>query len=180
MQGRKPTVSNVVPLKGNAPRLPPAKLAAKLCPRGVTKEERKEWMRVATMLAEPTIDRLKPHFVDSILEYCRATIRLRMFRNYFATNGADIVGDAAGSEKTGNDVERVTGEPGLDAEMYVVHGRNGTQLKSHPFVAQMNEAWRQWRSLMMECGLSIASERNMIPGQGNLFDDPANEFYPGR
>lgn len=177
MQGRKPKQDNVIPLKGNVPRLPPAKLAAKLCPRGVTKEERKEWMRVASLLADPTLDRLKPHFVDSILEYCRATIRLRMFRNYFATNGAAILADAGCVEKTGNDVERVTGEPGLDAEMYVVHGRNGTQLKSHPFVAQMNEAWRQWRSLMMECGLSIASERNMVPGQMDMFDNPAAEFY---
>lgn len=178
MQGRKPNQSNVVPLKGKEPRLPPAKLAAKLCPRGITKEERKEWMRVATMLAEPSLDRLKPHFQDSILEYCRATIRLRMFRNYFATNSDSILADAAANtEKAGNVVDRVTGEPGLDAEMYVVHGRNGVQLKSHPFVAQMNEAWRQWRSLMMECGLSIASERNMVPGQGNLFDDPASEFY---
>jgi phage terminase small subunit len=177
MQGRKPVQSNVVPLKGNAPRLPPAKLAAKLCPRGVTKEERKEWMRVATMLADPTLDRLKPHFVDSVLEYCRATIRLRAFRNYFATNHAAPPDGADESELSDNAVARVTGKPGLDAEMYVVHGRNGTQLKSHPFVAQMNEAWRQWRSLMMECGLSIASERNMIPGQGSLFDDPASEFY---
>jgi phage terminase small subunit len=174
MQGRKPKQSNVVPLTGNKVRLAPAKLAAKLCPRGVTKEERKEWMRVAAMLADPNLDRLKPHFADSILEYCRATIRLRMFRNYFATNKVELT-EAEGVNE--NVVARVTGEPGLDAEMYVVHGRNGTQLKTHPFVSQMNETWRQWRSLMMECGLSIASERNMVPGQGNLFDDPAAEFY---
>lgn len=174
MQGRKPKQSNVIPLKGAAPRPAPATLARKLCPRGVSREERKEWMRVATMLADPNLDRLKPHFVDSILEYCRATIRLRMFRNYFAANKVALSKDEGVTE---NVVDRVTGEPGLDAEMYVVHGRNGTQLKAHPFVAQMNEAWRQWRSLMMECGLSIASERNMVPGQGNLFDDPAAEFY---
>ena len=131
-------------------------------------------MRVATLLADPTLDRLKPHFTDAVLEYCRAAIRLRMFRNYFATNKVELTEEEGVNE---NVVARVTGEPGLDAEMYVVHGRNGTQLKSHPFVAQMNETWRQWRSLMMECGLSIASERNMIPGQGNLFDDPAGEFY---
>lgn len=178
MQGRKPKQSNIVPLTGaKAPRLTPKQLAAKLRPRGLTKEEAKEWNRVAVVLAEPGLDRLKPHFVDSVLEYCRATIRLRMFRNYFASNSVELTEEEGiGS---GNVVARVTGQPGLDAEMYVVHGRNGTQLKSHPFVAQMNEAWRQWRSLMMECGLSIASERNMIPGQGNLFDDPAAEFYGG-
>lgn len=174
MQGRKPKPSNVVPLKGNTPRLVPGALARKLCPRGVSKDERKEWMRVATMLADPVLDRLKPHFVDSILEYCRAVIRLRMFRNYFAANKVEL---SEAEDVHENIVARVTGEPGLDAEMYVVHGRNGTQLKSHPFVAQMNEAQRNWHRLAAECGLSISSERNMIPGQGNLFDDPASEFY---
>lgn len=174
MQGRKPKPSNVVPMKGVTPRLSPSELAAKLCPRGVTKEERKEWMRVATLLADPALDRLKPHFADSILEYCRLTIRLRMFRAYFAENRIAL---SAEEGISANVVDRVTGEGGLDAEMYVVHGRNGTQLKSHPFVAQMNETWRQWRSLMAEIGLSIASERNMAPGQGHLFEDPAAEFY---
>jgi P27 family predicted phage terminase small subunit len=174
MRGRKPTPSNVVPLTGGPVRLTPAELAKKLRPRGLTKDERKEWDRVAALLADPAVDRLKPHFVDSILEYCRATIRLRAFRQFFADNEVKLDESEGVTE---NQLERVTGMGGLDAEMYVVHGRNGTQLKSHPFVAQMNEAWRQWRSLMMECGLSIASERNMIPGQGSLFDDPAGEFY---
>lgn len=171
--GRKPKPTNVIPLKGNTPRLSPSKIAQKYCPRGITKDERREWMRVATILAEPTLDRVKPHFVDSILEYCRAVIRLRMFRNYFAENKVTLKEEGI----TENAVERVTGEGGLDAEMYVVHGRNGTQLKSHPFVAQMNEAQRNWHRLAAECGMSISSERNMIPGQPNLFDDPAAEFY---
>lgn len=158
MRGRKPAQSNVVPLKGAAQRPTPAQLAKKLCPRGLTKEERKEWMRVATLLAEPTLDRLKPHFVDAVVEYCRATIRLRVLRQWFIDNTPE-------------------GADRLAAETYEVEGRNGTQIKSHPHVAQLNETWRQWRSLMMECGLSIASERNMIPGQGDLFDDPAAEFY---
>ena len=131
-------------------------------------------MRVATMLADPALDRLKPHFVDTILEYCRAVIRLRSFRDYFAKNVVKLDESEGVSE---NIVERVTGEGGLDAEMYVVHGRNGTQLKAHPFVAQMNEAQRNWHRLAVECGLSISSERNMVPGQGHLFDDPAAEFY---
>lgn len=177
MRGRKPTASSVIPFTGPKARPTPAELAKSLKPRGLTKEESREWNRVATILADPALDRLKPHFVDTILEYCRATIRLRAFRNYFASNCRDAVKGADTSELPESPVVRVSGEPGLDAELYVVHGRNGTQLKSHPFVAQMHEAWRQWRSLMMECGLSIASERNMVPGQGNLFDDPAGEFY---
>lgn len=171
--GRKPKPTNVIPLKGNAPRLTPTQIAQKYCPRGVTKDERKEWMRVATILAEPSLDRVKPHFVDSILEYCRAVIRLRAFRNYFADNKVTLKEEGI----TDNAVDRVTGEGGLDAEMYVVHGRNGTQLKSHPFVAQMNEAQRNWHRLAVEVGMSVSAERNMIPGQPNLFEDPAGEFY---
>ena len=176
MKGRKPTASNVIPLTSatGVKKLTPLQLARKLKPKGLTKEEAKEWIRVAVLLADPGIDRLKPHFADAILEYCRATIRLRSFRNYFAKNVVKL--DESEGVKEAQ-VERVTGEGGLDAEMYVTTGRHGVQLKSHPFVGQMNEAWRQWRSLMMECGLSIASERNMIPGQGSLFDDPAAEFY---
>lgn len=174
MRGRKPTASNVIPLTGTKPKLTPAQLAKRLRPRGLTKDEAKEWSRVAILLADPTIDRLKPHFVDSILEYCRAVIRLRMFREYFRDNKVEL-SEAEGV--TENAVERVTGEGGLDAEMYVVHGRNGTQLKSHPFVASMHEAQRTWHRMCTEIGMSVSAERNMVPGQGSLFDDPAREFY---
>lgn len=177
MQGRKPKSTNIVPLTGSrAPRLGAKVLATKLCPRGLDKEERKEWMRVAVMLAEPQVDRLKPHFVDVVMEYVRASLRLRAFRLFFLANVVKLDGLV---EDAANNVERVTGEPGLDAEVYVVHGRNGTQLKAHPYVAQMNETWRQWRSLMMELGLSPASERNMMPGQGDLFGDPAESYLGG-
>lgn len=164
MRGRKPTPSNVIPLTGaKVVKLTPAQLVKKLRPRGLSKDETKEWNRVALILADPTLDRLKPHFVDTIIEYCRAVIRLRELRQWFVDN-------------------TVTEGPGagpLSAEIYEVEGRNGVQIKSHPHVAQLNETWRQWRSLMMECGLSIASERNMIPGQGNLFDDPAEQYMGG-
>lgn len=177
MQGRKPKQSNVVPLKGAKPRLPPAALAKKLCPRGVTKEERKEWMRVATMLAEPSLDRLKPHFVDAVLEYCRASIRLRTIRQFFVDlqEMRRVEKESATARHTM--IGEIECEHPISAEFYEVQGRNGAQLKQHPHVGQMNETWRQWRSLMMELGLSPASERNMMPGQGDLFDDPAAEFY---
>ena len=161
MRGAKPIPDNVIPMmKGSSRRLAPAVLARRLCPRGLTKEERREWMRVATLLADPTADRLKPLFVDTITEYCAAIIRLRALRNFF------------------RDHKPVEDEGPLSGEIYEILGRNGAQLKSHPHVAQLNETWRQWRSLMMELGLSPASERNMLPGQGDLFtDNPAAEFY---
>ena len=180
MQGRKPNPHNVIPLTGaKAPRLAPAVLALNLRPVGLTKAESKEWMRVAVMMADPSLDRLKPHFVDTIMEYCRATLRLRAFRKFFLENQAKPEDVEAAEAEAGNSVERLSGKPGLDAEIYVVHGRNGTQLKAHPYVAQMNETWRQWRSLVAELGLSPTAERNMMPGQGSLFDDPAAEFYAG-
>ena len=180
MQGRKPTPTNVIPLTGaREPRPAPEVLAKRFCPRGVSKAERREWTRVATILAAPELDRLKPQYVDTILEYCRTSLRLRSFREFFLKNDMSS-GDLAAIEgDEGNTVDRVTGEPGLDAEIYVVHGRNGTQLKAHPYVAQANETWRQWRSLMMELGLSPASERNLAPGQGDLFGDPAERYFAG-
>ena len=154
MQGRKPKPSNVVPLTPNMPRLSPAAQARKLCPKRLNQEERREWMRVATMLAEPTVDRLKPHYVDVITELCRASLRLRAIRQFFA--------DQSGSP--------------LAAEIYGVEGRNGQQTKAHPLVAQRNEVWRQWRALMAELGLSPASERGMQAGHHGLLDDPAEKY----
>lgn len=181
MRGAKPKLDNVIPMKSGATAHPsPAVLARKLCPRGVTKIERKEWMRVATLLAEPSVDRLKPLFVDTIIEYCRATIRLREIRQFFIDKTAadKLARDLAAPRHVTLPGSPVCEHP-LAAEVYEVQGRNGAQLKAHPHVAQMNEVWRQWRSLMMELGLSPTSERNMIPGQGDLFDDPASEFYGG-
>jgi len=100
---------------------------------------------VAHLLAEPTVDRLKARFVDVIIEYCRATVRLRLLRETMPT---------------------------INMEIYRVEaGRNGTQVKTHPYIAQINETWRQWRALVAMLGLSPADERNMIPGQGDLFDE---------
>jgi phage terminase small subunit len=105
---------------------------------------------VATLLAEPSVDRLKPRFVDAILEYCRATVRLRRLREAM---------------------------PEIVNELYRVEaGRNGMQIKSHPFVGQVNETWRQWRSLVAMLGLSPTDERNLLPGQGDLFDQSEAYF----
>jgi P27 family predicted phage terminase small subunit len=185
MRGRKPTQSNVVPLTGAStveknerPRRAKAMwLAYRMRPRGLGADLRREWMRVGTILADPALDRLKPHFLDTVLEYCQATVRLRDIRKFFVdlqeTRRLKKQFETAPHTQIGE----IACEHPLAAEVYEVEGRNGMQLKSHPLVAQMNEVWRQWRSLMMELGLSPASERNMMPGQGDLFDDPSSEFY---
>jgi hypothetical protein len=46
----------------------------KLRPRGLDLELRQEWTRVARLLADPTVDRLKPRYVDVITEYCRGSV----------------------------------------------------------------------------------------------------------
>jgi phage terminase small subunit len=167
MRGRKPKLDNVVPMRPDDPdghealRLAATERAIRnLRPKGLSSDLRKEWTRVARLLAEPTVDRLKPRFVDVIIEYCRATVRLRMLRLAF---------QAAAEKKA-----KETGQPAdpLAAEVYRVEaGRNGTQVKTHPYIPQINETWRQWRSLVAMLGLSPADERNMIPGQGDLFDE---------
>jgi len=172
MRGAKPKLGTVVPMKGasveaneKSRKDRARRLALKLRPKKLTDDEKREWGRIAGQLADPILDRLKPHFVDAVLELVRVNLRLRAFRAFFAANDVDLEAGAT----------RVAGTPGLDAEIYMVEGRNGIQLKSHPHVAQMNEAWRQWRSLVAMFGLTPTDERNMAPGQADLFD-PAAEF----
>lgn len=107
----------------------------------LTESELKVWDRNAPQLA--MLGRLKPHFVDAFCEYCRVVRRLADARNY------------------------------LDQEdwTYATSGRNGDLRKSRPEVAQLNDDWRKWRSLVGEFGLAPAAERGMQSGQGDLFDD---------
>lgn len=166
MRGRKPKLDNVVPMRGDG-NADEARSSAverhvrRLQPKGLTKELRIEWRRVARLLADPTVDRLKPRFVDTIIEYCRVVVRMRKIREAFEKAARGAAQRVPGSEP----------DP-LAAEIYRIEaGRNGTQVKAHPYVAQLNECWRQWRSLVAMLGLSPADERNMIPGQGDLFDE---------
>ena len=107
----------------------------------LSENELKVWDRIAPTLA--MLGRLKPHFVDALAEYCRVVRRLSDARSYLDE-----------SDWT-----------------YVVSGRNGLQHKSRPEVAQLNDDWRKWRSLVGEFGLAPAAERGMQSGQGDLFDD---------
>lgn len=156
MRGRKPKPTNIIPMRADEAAADAlrvrvvARAVTKLRPKNLNGELRKEWERVARLLAEPTVDRLKPRFVDVITEYCRSIIRLRTLRESM---------------------------PAINQEIYRVEaGRNGTQIKQHPYVAQINETWRQWRSMVAMLGLSPADERNLIPGQGDLFDE-ADKYF---
>ena len=158
MQGRKPAAKNVVPFRSDDPsqsadlrRAAVDMVVRRLRPKGLDREMQREWTRVGAILADPVVDRLKPRFVDVIVEYCRLCIRLRAQNALFRTP---------------------------DEELYEIAGRNGTQRKIDPRVAQRHETFREWNSLRMELGLGPASERGMLPGQGDLFDE-SEQFFTG-
>lgn len=157
-RGRKPHLGNVVPMVADGEealqrqedqrqrdrRAAILRLVRKNTPSWLKGELREEYRRVAELLAAPHLDRLKPHYVDTIVEYARVIVRLRDLRSHMPT---------------------------VNSEVYKSETRNGMQFKNHPFVGQVNEAWRQWRSLVAMLGLSPADERNLLPGQGDLFGD---------
>ena len=145
-KGRKPELVtgnkfSTLPLHDEPQALHIAKANALRPVEELSENELKVWDRIAPTLA--MLGRLKPHFVDALAEYCRIVRRLSDARSYLDE-----------SDWT-----------------YVVSGRNGQQHKSRPEVAQLNDDWRKWRSLVGEFGLAPASERGMHSGQGDLFDD---------
>ena len=115
--------------------------AKELMPRGMTTEEKKVWNRLAPELSK--LGRLKNHFVDFIQEYCIVKVRMDSIRSDLDTR-----------EWT-----------------YVTTGRHGMQHKSRPEVAQLNDDWRKWNSLVAQLGLSPATELRFNDKQGSLFDD---------
>ncbi|MDD4907232.1 MAG: P27 family phage terminase small subunit [Methylobacter tundripaludum] len=145
-QGRKPQLVTgdkfaALPLHDDPQSVHVARANALRPGDDLSEDELKVWDRIAPHLA--MLGRLKPHFVDALAEYCRIVRRLADARKYLDD-----------SEWT-----------------YITTGRNGQQFKSRPEVAQLNDDWRKWRSLVGEFGLAPAAERGMQSGQGDLFDD---------
>lgn len=145
MRGRKPNITPH-PAAGRALSTPekaalvPEDMAAHAREQ-LRPEELQVWDRVAPELA--SVDRLKPLYLDAVLEYCRVVTRLQESRQYLD-----------------------------EAEWtYIVEGRNGKQIKMRPQVAQVNEWWRHWRSLVGELGLSPASVRDLNMKQRSFFED---------
>ena len=106
--------------------------------------------RVATILADPTVDRLKPRFVDVVLEYCRLCVRLRALYAAFPT---------------------------LDEETYEVETRNGHAAEDRP---ARRSAQRDLAAMALARRRARAwpgrPSGSMLPGQGDLFDD-AERFF---
>jgi len=143
-----PSKTAIIPLSGSSEKLP-STLAQELCPQDITDEERAGFMETAIMLAQPELDRLKPHYVDVILEYVRAKIALKDWRRFFEEN----------------------------PKFFETHSKaSGVQIKAHPGVAQMNETLRQFRGFAAVLGLSPNADRNLAPGSGLPADDAEREF----
>lgn len=115
--------------------------AKELMPKGMSAAEKRVWLRIAPELNK--LGRLKKHFVDFIQEYCVVKCRMDATRSY------------------------------LDKRdwTYVTTGRHGVQHKSRPEVAQLNDDWRKWNSLVAQLGLSPATELRFNDRQGSLFGD---------
>lgn len=145
-----PNKGNVTPFPGDFSDKPEEwheELAAELRPADLKDEEVAVWDRMAPELSK--VGRLKKLYIDVIAEYCR------------------IVAKLAEARKT------------LDEEewIYVTKGRHGQQIKSRPEVAQLNDDWRKFRSLVSELGLSPAAEKSLKNVQGDLFGhDPYNDL----
>ena len=145
MRGRKPelvTAGTVSPLPlHDEPQSVHYAKANALKPDWLNDDEAKVWDRVAPYLV--MLGRLKPHFADALGEYCVVRVRL------------------------------VNARRELDEREweYVTTGRNGQQFKSRPAVAQLNDDWRKWRSLVGEFGLAPAAERAVASNQADIFDE---------
>lgn len=121
--------------------------AAELKPAELSADESVVWDRIAPELSR--LSRLRAHYVDFIAEYC--IVKARM------------------------DAARID----LDQEqwVYMTTGRHGIQWKSRPEVAQLNDDWRKWNSLVAQLGLSPATELRFNDRQGTLFD--GNDEFGG-
>lgn len=144
-----------------------------MMPKGLPDDMKAEFKRVATLLADPTVDRLKPHYLDTILDYCRVKIRLRQYDDYFQGQiQREVYDPVQAANQRAIAAAQAAGLP----PPAPITTRNGVQIKSHPYVAQRNESWRQWRSLVAILGLSPTDERNMAPGLGNT-GDPTDKYF---
>lgn len=164
-RGRKPDVKdNVVPLTKDGRDLGPearwreaVDMAASLKPSGMPDDVARFWDDVAVALAEK--NRLDPLFVWSVVELCHCLAKMSEYRAMFS--GTVTV------ELEGKAIEIPVGET------YAVKGRNGTQMKSRPEVAQFNETRRTALRLFAEFGMTPSASRSLAgaAGQGDLFDD---------
>ena len=144
-RGRKPSESLVVPLRDdgsvgvNLQERAFAR-AAELRPEGLIDQVRWVYDRIAPPLCHPTKNRLNEVNVEMFVMLCRSIVR----HEYYITLLAD------------------------EGETYKATGRQGTQIRPRPEVAQLNETWRQIRALASDFGMTPASERGLSGASSQL------------
>lgn len=148
MRGRKPDLNNVArfPVQEQEAvterkHAEAVDTAKALRPYGMGHGANRIWERLAPEMV--LLGRLKPHFADAFGEYCRITAKLAEWR------------------KTLDEGEWT----------YGISGRNGNQIKFRPEVAQLNQDWLKWKSLVASFGMTPTDERSLAVAQGDLFDD---------
>ena len=153
MKGRKPNSENVVPLTGEK-RVAnfdayAAQKARELRPDDLPFEVRAIWDRLAPPLCQPTRARLNEGNAYMFEQLCWTVARHERLRLDVREGG----------------------------ETYQAETRNGVQQKARPEVGQLNETWRQIRSLASDFGMTPASER-ALKSNGQLgFDfDGEDDF----
>lgn len=119
--------------------------ADELRPDTLNEKEVAVWNKIAPELSK--VGRLKRLYIEIISEYCRIVVRL-----------FDARKDLDERDWT-----------------YVTTGRHGSQEKSRPEVAQVNDDWRKLRSIISDLGLSPSAERNLSQ-QGELFPGDFSNF----
>ena len=112
-----------------------------LKPPNLTDSGAKVWDRVCVLLIKE--ERMKALFVDSLHQYCRTVARMGEIVAYLA-------------------------DPEVGRTYEVKNGRNGLQIKNRPEIAEYNELFRQWNSLVAQWGLSPAVELRFTSGQQQL------------
>jgi phage terminase small subunit len=149
-QGRKPVL-----VKGNkfhqlptaeTPRAVHIKISKDLQPSDfMSDSEIAIWNEYGPWLV--MLGRLKKQHVPAFMDYCHTLNEIREARAWLKENGAT----------------------------YTSMTKNGQQLKSRPEVAQLNDNWRKFRSMIGEFGLAPNSERQ-LDLTATTFKDSFDEF----
>lgn len=102
------------------------------------------WLRVCSELLK--VDRMKPLFIDALAQFCYVLARMNFITQFL--------------------------EDSKNGYTYIVEGRNGEQIKNRPEMAERNELFRQWKSLVGDFGLSPTTEKTYVNGIGSQGDLP--------
>lgn len=123
--------------------------AASLKPETLKNPASATWAKAATLwddLAPELVflDRLKSRFVLLFQDWCYQNARIAFLRDWLDQHG----------------------------DLYETETRNGEQKKSHPYVAQVHEHWRQMLRLTEKFGLTPADEKSLVRSvHGDMVDE---------